>query len=124
MLNETIRIEAYTGDRNRLRDLFALAEDAPIHLDAYLHAGRVLVAVHSNEIVGYCQLVETATSGQLELTSLAVRESEQRRGIGARLVRAALDLAAAEQAAELVVLVAEAGVGGGWCCSGAATGTR
>jgi GNAT superfamily N-acetyltransferase len=46
-------------------------------------------------VVGHLQLVDTAVPGQMEIKNMAVRETDQGRGIGARLVRATLDVAAA-----------------------------
>jgi hypothetical protein len=43
-MTDGVKIELYTGPRSELRTLFELAEDSPTELDAYLHAGRALVA--------------------------------------------------------------------------------
>ena len=91
--------------------MFELAEDSPTELDSYLHAGRVLVARSGPDVLGHLQLVETARPGQVELKNMAVLEAVQGRGVGTRLVRAALDLAAAESADEMVVATAAADVG-------------
>jgi GNAT superfamily N-acetyltransferase len=96
---DDVRIEAHAGDRTELRDLFALAEDSPIQLDAYLYDGRILVARRGSQIVGHLQLVAADVPEALEIKNMAVLEAEQGRGIGARLVRAALDLAAADAGA-------------------------
>jgi GNAT superfamily N-acetyltransferase len=109
--NEEIRIEPYHGHRSDLRDLFELAEDSRSQLDAYLHAGQMLVAVRGADVVGHLQLVATAVAGQVEIRNMAVREADQGRGIGARLVRAALDLAAAERSTSVVVATAAADTG-------------
>lgn len=109
--NEEIRIEPYAGDRNELHGLFELAEDSPAQLDSYLHAGRVLVPVRGREVVGHLQLVDTDVPGQVEIKNMAVREADQGRGIGARLVRAALDLAAAECGTSVMVATAAADIG-------------
>ena len=91
--------------------MFELAEDSPTELNSYLHAGRVLVAVCGQEVIGHLQLVDTDRPGRVELKNMAVREAMQGRGVGARLVRAALDLAAASSATEMVVATAAADVG-------------
>ena len=106
-----IGIELYTGPRDDLRRLFELAEDSPTELDTYLHAGRVLVARSGPDVLGHLQLVETARPGQVELKNMAVLEAVQGQGVGTRLVRAALDLAAAGSAVEMVVATAAADVG-------------
>jgi predicted N-acetyltransferase YhbS len=91
--------------------LFEMAEDSPGELDSYLHAGRVLVAVSAREVIGHLQLVDTDRSGRVELKNMAVREAWQGRGLGARLVRAALAVAATGSASEMVVATAAADVG-------------
>lgn len=104
------RVELYTGARSALRPLFELAEDSPAQLDAYLDAGRVLVARLGGEVVGHLQLVATDRAGEVELKNMAVREELQGRGIGARLVHAAVELVAVE-AVSLVVATAAADIG-------------
>ena len=106
-----IGIELYTGTRDDLRKLFELAEDSPTELDTYLHAGRVLVARSGPDVLGHLQLVETDRPGQVELKNMAVLEAIQGHGVGTRLVRAALDLAAAGSAVEMVVATAAADIG-------------
>ena len=105
-----VRIELYTGAREDLRPLFELAEDSPSELDSYLHAGRVLVAMSGREVIGHLQLVDTDRPGQVELKSMAVREAEQGRGVGGRLVRAAVELITAELATAILVATAAADV--------------
>jgi ribosomal protein S18 acetylase RimI-like enzyme len=108
---DDVRIEVHAGDREALRPLFELAEDSPAALAAYLDAGTVLVAVTGEDVLGHLQLVDTAVPGRMEITNMAVRTQAQRRGIGARLVRAAVDRAAGGAATELVVATAAADVG-------------
>jgi len=109
--DEDVRVEWYTGDRTALRGLFALAEDSAVELESYLHAGRVLVAVRAGEVVGHLLLVDAGTAGELEIKNMAVRESLHGRGIGARLVRAALEAAAAASGTRVVVATAAADTG-------------
>jgi predicted N-acetyltransferase YhbS len=106
-----LRITLFDGRREGLRPLFELAEDSVDQLDSYLDAGRVLVAVSGEQVVGHVQLVDAERPGAVELKNMAVRETRQGRGIGARLVRAALDLAAAEGRASMVVATAAADIG-------------
>ena len=102
-VDEDVRVEWHTGDRAALRGLFALAEDSATRLDSYLRAGRVLVAVRAGEVVGHLLLVNAGTPGDLEIKNMAMRESLRGRGIGARLVRAALDAAAVGSSTRIVV---------------------
>ena len=106
-----VRVETYDGPREELRGLFELAEDSAAELDSYLHAGRVLIAIVGLDVVGHLQLVETDRPGQTEVKNMAVREDWQGGGIGARLVRAAVDLLAAEGGTALLVATAAADVG-------------
>jgi predicted N-acetyltransferase YhbS len=109
--DDDVRVEWYTGDRASLRELFALAEDSAAELESYLHTGRVLVAVRAAEVVGHLLLVDAGPPGELEIKNMAVRGSLQGRGIGARLVRAALDAAAVAASTRIVVATAAADTG-------------
>lgn len=106
-----VRVETYDGPREELRGLFELAEDSAAELDSYLHAGRALTATVGLDVVGHLQLVETDRPGQTEIKNMAVRQDWQGGGIGARLVRAALDLLAAEGGTAMLVATAAADVG-------------
>ena len=100
-----IRIEAHTGSRDELRSLFELAEDSARELNAYLAAGRVLVAHDGRAIVGHLQLVGD------EVKNMAVDPAVQRRGVGRALLAAAIALARSEGRATLTVATAAADVG-------------
>jgi ribosomal protein S18 acetylase RimI-like enzyme len=106
-----VEIGWHTGQREELRALFALAEDSPQRLDAYLDQGRVLVAADDGEIVGYLQLVKTDMAGELELLSMAVVEERQGQGIGRALVDHAIAACRAEGVRTLRVATASADVG-------------
>ncbi|TDV49806.1 GNAT family N-acetyltransferase [Actinophytocola oryzae] len=108
---EAVGVELYSGSRAALRSLFELAEDSPAQLDSYLNAGRVLAARLDDEVVGHLQLVETERPDEVELKSMAVREDRQGHGIGARLIRAAVELLTAEAVSVLVVATAAADIG-------------
>ena len=107
MLND-VRIESYGGPRDSLRPLFELAEDSAAELDSYIDAGRVLVATSDGEVVGHLQLTGTGDARQAEIKNMAVREALQGRGVGRRLVQAAVDLAAAEGVRVILVATATA----------------
>ncbi|HEY3692900.1 MAG TPA: GNAT family N-acetyltransferase [Pseudonocardiaceae bacterium] len=108
---DDVRVRQHVGSREELRSLFELAEDSRAQLDSYLAAGRVLVAVRGTDVLGHLQLVETDRAGQFEIKNMAVREDCQGRGVGARLVRAAVDLVEAEAGSVLVVATAAADIG-------------
>lgn len=110
-MDADVRVEVHSGPREELRPLFELAEDSPEQLDSYLAAGRVLVALQGTTVVGHLQLVETGRPGEAEIKNMAVREDRQGRGVGARLVRTAAELVAAESGSMLVVATAAADVG-------------
>jgi len=106
-----VQIAPHTGSRAKLRPLFELAEDSPAQLDTYLNSGRVIVALRGADVVGHLQLVETGHRDELEIKNMAVREDHQSHGIGARLIRAAIDLATAEARSTLLVATAAADIG-------------
>ena len=106
-----LQIDWYDGDRAELRPLFELAEDSRSALDAYIGLGRVLVARDDGEIVGHLQLVPGETGSEIELKNMAVAEPAQGRGVGRRLVEAALRHAAAEGHERMVVATAAADAG-------------
>jgi GNAT superfamily N-acetyltransferase len=107
---DDVHVETYAGPREALRALFELAEDSATELDSYLHSGQVLVALSGSRVVGHLQLVATHQSGRVELKNMAVHEAWQRRGVGRRLVQAAVGLAAGS-ATEMVVATAAADLG-------------
>jgi GNAT superfamily N-acetyltransferase len=106
-----IRIEEHHGPRGELRPLFELAEDSAQELDAYLEAGRVLVAIEGGQVVGHLQLTETDDPAELEVKNMAVLESQHRRGIGRALAEAAIALARGDGRSTLVVATGAADVG-------------
>jgi GNAT superfamily N-acetyltransferase len=103
-----LRVETYDGPRENLRSLFELAEDSAAELDAYIDAGRVLVAVSDGEIIGHLQLTGTGEPQQAEIKNMAVREDRQGQGVGRLLVQAAIDLATTGAGAVTTILVATA----------------
>ena len=105
-----IRVERHTGPRSELRALFAMAEDSAAHLDSYLDAGQVLVAVAGARVVGHLQLVDTADAQQSEIKNMAVEASYRGRGIGRTLIQAAVELTRAQHRAMLVVATAAADI--------------
>jgi predicted N-acetyltransferase YhbS len=105
------RIEEHAGPRSELRRLFELAEDSAAELDAYIDAGRVLVARDGDEVIGHLQLTDTDRPDVAEVKNMAVSEARQGRGVGRRLMQAALELARGEQRSTLVVATAAADIG-------------
>jgi ribosomal protein S18 acetylase RimI-like enzyme len=67
--------------------------------------------VDGSQVVGHLQLVDSEQPGQAEIKNMAVRPDRQGRGIGARLVRAAVELVAAEAGTAVVVATAAADTG-------------
>jgi GNAT superfamily N-acetyltransferase len=108
---DDVDVETYAGPREDLRALFELAEDSAAELDSYLHSGQVLVAVSGSRVIGHLQLVATEHPGRVELKNMAVHEAWQHGGVGRRLVQAAIELAAAESATEMVVATAAVDLG-------------
>jgi GNAT superfamily N-acetyltransferase len=106
-----VRVELHTGPRAALRPLFELAEDSADELDSYLDAGRVLVALDGDEIVGHLQITDGHRPAEAEVKNMAVDARHQGRGIGRRLMTAAIDLARGEGRATLIVATAAADTG-------------
>jgi GNAT superfamily N-acetyltransferase len=106
-----VRIEWFEGDRSALRVHFEQAEDSSSQLDAYLDAGRLLVASGGPDIVGHLQLVSTARSDEVELKNMAVVPQLRGTGIGSALVDTALHRMASEHATRVLVATATADVG-------------
>ena len=106
-----VHVVEHAGPRRELRRLFELAEDSVQELDAYIDAGRVLVAVEGGEIVGHLQLTDTADPAEVEIKNTAVDAGHQRRGIGRALMEAAIELAREEGRSRLVLATAAADAG-------------
>jgi ribosomal protein S18 acetylase RimI-like enzyme len=103
-----VAVELFRGSRSELLPLFAQADDSLVEINAYLEAGEVLVARRAQRIIGHVQLI--ASGGDWEIKSVAVIEKQQGRGIGAALVRAALDRAFAAGASRVLVATATADI--------------
>jgi GNAT superfamily N-acetyltransferase len=107
-----VRVELHDGPRAGLRALFEEAEDSAEQLDAYMNDGEVLVAVAGDRIVGHLQLVDDPVDpARSELKNMAVEPSFRGRGIGALLVRAAVERVRSRGRATLLVATAAADVG-------------
>jgi GNAT superfamily N-acetyltransferase len=106
-----VRVEEHTGSRSDLRPLFELAEDSAAELDAYIGAGRVLVALDGEEIVGHLQLTDTERPGEAEVKNMAVVPPQRGRGTGRALMAAAVALAREQGRSTLVVATGAADVG-------------
>src|SRR4051794_40255975 len=83
----------------------------PGELDSYIDAGRLLVAVQGDEVVGHLQLIETGRPSKAEVKNTAVLSPLQRRGVGRALVAAAIDIARDEGRSTLIVATATADIG-------------
>src|SRR3954471_6979689 len=106
-----VRIAEHAGPRSEIRSLFALAEDSGAQLDAYIDAGRVLVAIDGEQIVGHLQLTDTGDPAEAEVKNMAVEPSHQGAGVGRRLMAAAIALAREEGRSTVLVATAAADVG-------------
>lgn len=102
-------IERYDGDRAALLTLFAMADDSPAQIDAYIGSGEVWVARVGDAIVGHAQVLE-APDG-FELKSIAVTEDRQGAGIGRALIEACIAQCRARGGGTLTVSTATADIG-------------
>jgi ribosomal protein S18 acetylase RimI-like enzyme len=62
-------------------------------------------------VIGHLQLVDTDRHGEIEIKNMAVLEGLQGRGIGGRLVRAAIELVPGESGSAVLVATAAADIG-------------
>jgi lactoylglutathione lyase len=108
--DEAIRVERHTGARSDLRALFEEAEDSSRELDTYLDAGEVLVALANGGVVGHLQLIDERADTS-EIKNMAVAAAYRRRGIGRKLIEAAVDLSREKGHSALAVATAAADVG-------------
>jgi lactoylglutathione lyase len=108
-VTETVHVEHHAGPRSELRPLFEEAEDSAPELDAYIDAGEVLVAITGGRVVGHLQLVDIATDTS-EIKNMAVEAAHRGRGIGRKLIQAAIDLSRARGRSSLIVATAAADV--------------
>ncbi len=105
------RVELYAGARSDLRPLFELADDSAQELDRYMDAGRVLVAVAGDAVIGHVQLTDAARPREVEIKNMAVLPRWQGSGVGRALVAQAVTLARTERRSALIVATATADVG-------------
>jgi GNAT superfamily N-acetyltransferase len=101
-------IEWFEGDRGKLADLFALADDAPAAVSAYRELGRVLVARDGPTVIGHLQLVGGDSADEAEVKSMAVREDRQGAGVGRMLLERAAAACREENRSTLLVATAAA----------------
>lgn len=104
-------IEIFTDDRELLAQFFALADDSPQQIASYISLGDVLVEREGDLIRGHLQIVDTDSAGVFELKSMAVAEVHQGKGIGRRLVEAAVVHCRVHGAHRLIVSTATADIG-------------
>lgn len=103
-------IEPFSGDRENLWALFALADDSQAQIATYLAQGEIFVAREGDALIGHAQLVETAEPGVLELKSLAVLEEYRGCGVGRALVERGIAASRAKSARSLIVSTASADI--------------
>lgn len=105
-------ISWYDGDRHELRPLFELADDSPAAIDRSISSGRVLVARdQAGTIIGHLQLVAGLAAETHEIKNLAVRQRDQGRGVGRRLVERAFAVCREEGGHTVTVVAAMADIG-------------
>jgi lactoylglutathione lyase len=107
---QAVHVEPYTGPRRELQALFEEAEDSKRELDAYIDAGQVLIATTNGTVVGHLQLIDSA-AGTSEIKNMAVDGAYRGRGIGRRLIDAAIDTARSQGNSTLTVATSAADAG-------------
>ena len=108
---ERVWIEAFSGDRAELADLFTLADDSPAAIAAYRDLGTLLVARDNMAAIGLALVIANRARGLAELKALAIDPRRQRTGLGRRLVDAAVTTARQQGVAILQVSTASADIG-------------
>jgi GNAT superfamily N-acetyltransferase len=108
--NPIMLIESFTGNRELLSSLFALADDSPEQIASYISRGEILVARESERISGHLQILETDSAGVFELKSMAIAEAYQRKGFGRCLVEAAVIRCRVRGGHRLIVSTASADI--------------
>jgi ribosomal protein S18 acetylase RimI-like enzyme/catechol 2,3-dioxygenase-like lactoylglutathione lyase family enzyme len=107
--SDAVEVTVHSGSRTELRGLFEEAEDSASELDAYIDDGEVLVAIAGGRVLGHLQLTTQGDRG--EIKNMAVVAEHRGRGIGRRLVEAALARAGRRRLTAVVVATAAADVG-------------
>jgi GNAT superfamily N-acetyltransferase len=108
---EPVDIIWHPGPRAVLRPWFALADDSTRQLDAYIDAGRVLVAMMDQAIVGHLQLVDGPAPDEIELKNMAVVQAWRGTGIGRALVNRAVTECADSGRSTMLVATGAADLG-------------
>jgi len=103
-----VAVEPFGGSRSELLPLFAQADDSAAEIDTYINLGEVFVARRAQRIIGHVQTI--AAGADWEIKSVAVIEKQRGQGIGATLVRAALDRAFSAGASRVLVATATADI--------------
>jgi ribosomal protein S18 acetylase RimI-like enzyme len=103
-----VAMEPFLGLRSELLPLFSQADDSRAEINSYIELGEVLVARRAQRIIGHVQLIGIGTDW--EIKSVAVSEKHQGQGVGAALVRAALDRAFSAGASRVLVATATADI--------------
>jgi GNAT superfamily N-acetyltransferase len=106
-----VPVEIFTGKRESLSRLFALADDSPEEIASYISLGEIFVAREGELVIGHLQILETDSAGVFELKSMAVTEAHQGRGIGRRLVEAAVVRCRVRGGHRLIVSTATSDIG-------------
>jgi len=101
-------VEPFRGSLSEFLPLFSHADDSPAEINSYIELGEVLVARSVQRIICHIQLI--AVGADWEIKSVAVIEQQQGQGIGAALVRAALDRAFSAGGSRVLVATATADI--------------
>lgn len=105
-----MRIERFDADRAALAPLFAMADDSPSQVAAYLAQGDVFVAREGDALIGYSQILIADGEAVFELKSIAVIESRRGEGVGRKLIEAAIAYCRHRNGHRLIVSTATADI--------------
>ena len=103
-----VSVERFCGNRAELLPLFEMADDSLSEITSYIEVGEILVARRGKTMIGHVQLISEAAES--EIKSLAVIESDQGKGVGSALIRAALGRAFAQGASLVRIATASSDI--------------
>lgn len=83
-------------------ELLLLADPSEEKIRSYIHEGSILVAESQDEVVGVVVLIQKDDKA-IEIVNIAVREDVQGKGIGKKLIHAAIQFAKKQKAISIEI---------------------
>ncbi|PRY09001.1 ribosomal protein S18 acetylase RimI-like enzyme [Pontibacter ummariensis] len=86
MAELSLQIEPLTDSQQTPFDLLELADPSKAHINAYLESGACYIAKVNSELIGVMVLKEVDSS-TIEIKNIAIKETDQGKGIGKALLK-------------------------------------